>query len=140
MGTMERRGPDSEGIDIQPRSVFGHRRLKIIDLSDASSQPMTDEQLGLSIVFNGAIYNYRELRKELEAEGYVFFSNGDTEVILKSYHRWGRPFVERLNGERPRHPAIPRPSHGCGAGEGRIQFRLLQQPGGRCPHPSRTNC
>jgi len=98
MGTMVRRGPDSEGIDIRPGSVLGHKRLKIIDLSDASSQPMTDERLGLSIVFNGAIYNYRELRTELEGEGYSFFSHGDTEVILKSYHKWGRGFVERLNG------------------------------------------
>lgn len=98
MGSMERRGPDSEGICVQSRSVLGHKRLKIIDLSDASSQPMSDEALGLSIVFNGAIYNYKELRKKLEKSGYAFFSQGDTEVILKSYHKWGRRFVERLNG------------------------------------------
>jgi asparagine synthase (glutamine-hydrolysing) len=98
MAVMQRRGPDSEGLATAGRVVLGHKRLKIIDLSAASSQPMQDTQLGLSIVFNGAIYNYRELRQELEAKGYTFFSHGDTEVLLKSYHAWGKDFVKRLNG------------------------------------------
>src|SRR3546814_10265436 len=59
---------------------------------------MVDSALGLAIVFNGAIYNYRELRAELEAAGYRCFSSGDTEVILKAYHAWGERCVERLNG------------------------------------------
>ncbi len=92
------RGPDSAGLLTLPGRGFAHRRLKIMDLSDASQQPMVDPQLGLGIVFNGAIYNHPELRKELEALGYRFFSHGDTEVLLKAYHAWGPAFVQRLNG------------------------------------------
>ncbi|EWY41398.1 asparagine synthase [Skermanella stibiiresistens SB22] len=92
------RGPDSAGVFAQGRVAFGHRRLKIIDLSDAAQQPMVDPALGLTIVFNGCIYNYPELRAELEGEGYRFFSHGDTEVMLKAYHAWGPRFVERLYG------------------------------------------
>jgi asparagine synthase (glutamine-hydrolysing) len=78
--------------------ALGHRRLKIIDLSAASGQPMIDSVLGLVGVFNGCIYNYRELRSELEARGHRFFSHGDTEVILKSYAEWGIDFVDHLIG------------------------------------------
>jgi len=95
---MIRRGPDGSGAWAANRTALGHRRLKIIDLSDASSQPMVDSDLGLSIVYNGAIYNYKELRTELEGKGYRFFSRGDTEVLLKAYHAWGEKFVDRLNG------------------------------------------
>ena len=95
---MVPRGPDGEGIIRRGPVGLGHRRLRIIDLSDCSQQPMVDSELGLSLVFNGAIYNYRELRVELEALGYRFFSGGDTEVILKSYHAWGGSCVERFNG------------------------------------------
>jgi asparagine synthase (glutamine-hydrolysing) len=95
---MVRRGPDAEGIVSRGRVAFGHRRLKIIDLTEHSQQPMVDSQLGLTIVFNGAIYNYPELRKELEGKGYQFFSYGDTEVILKAYHSWGIECVDRFNG------------------------------------------
>ncbi|NUB27565.1 N-acetylglutaminylglutamine amidotransferase [Azospirillum brasilense] len=92
------RGPDGQGVFAHGRMAFGHRRLSIIDLSEAAQQPMTDPELGLGIVFNGCIYNYPELRAELEAKGYRFFSHGDTEVLLKAYHAWGRRFVERLYG------------------------------------------
>jgi len=92
------RGPDSSGLFLQERVGFAHRRLKIIDLSNRAQQPMVDSKLGLTIVYNGAIYNYPELRRELEAAGYQFFSTGDTEVILKAYHAWGDGFVERLSG------------------------------------------
>jgi asparagine synthase (glutamine-hydrolysing) len=92
------RGPDSAGAFAQGRVAFGHRRLKIIDLSDAAQQPMVDPTLGLTIVFNGCIYNYPELRAELEGQGYKFFSHGDTEVMLKAYHAWGARFVEKLYG------------------------------------------
>lgn len=95
---MVPRGPDGSGIWCQGGIGFGHRRLKIIDLSEASQQPMVDSTLGLSIVFNGAIYNYRELRTELSSKGYQFFSKGDTEVILKAYHAWGEDCVRRFNG------------------------------------------
>jgi asparagine synthase (glutamine-hydrolysing) len=95
---LESRGPDGEGLWEHGRIVFGHRRLKIIDLSDAGRQPMTDEELGLTVVFNGCIYNYRELREELQGHGYKFFSSSDTEVILKAYHRWGADCVTRFFG------------------------------------------
>ncbi|GAB5506587.1 MAG: N-acetylglutaminylglutamine amidotransferase [Rhizobiaceae bacterium] len=92
------RGPDGSGY-IQHGSVaLGHRRLKIIDLSEKSRQPMTDSALGITIAFNGCIYNYPELRSELEAKGYSFFSSGDTEVILKAWHCWGEAAIDRLHG------------------------------------------
>lgn len=95
---MIARGPDGSGLHQTNRVALGHRRLKIIDLSDASRQPMIDSELGLSIVYNGAIYNYKELRSDLEKKGYRFFSSGDTEVLLKAYHAYGLSFVEKLNG------------------------------------------
>jgi asparagine synthase (glutamine-hydrolysing) len=96
--SLRPRGPDAGGLFAQERVAFGHRRLSIIDLAPASAQPMLDPELGLAIVFNGCIYNYRELRRELSAMGYRFFSQGDTEVILKSYAAWGARCVERFNG------------------------------------------
>jgi len=95
---LEPRGPDAEGLFAHNRVCFGHRRLKIIDLSDHASQPMVDSQLGLTLVFNGAIYNYPELSEELQQKGYTFFSHSDTEVILKAYHAWGRDCVLHLQG------------------------------------------
>jgi asparagine synthase (glutamine-hydrolysing) len=92
------RGPDASGIFLQGSRGFGHRRLKIIDLSEHAQQPMVDNHLGLGIVFNGMIYNYRELRAQLIDKGYRFFSHGDTEVLLKAYHAWGEDFVKRLQG------------------------------------------
>jgi asparagine synthase (glutamine-hydrolysing) len=92
------RGPDASGIFQMNHLAVGHRRLKIIDLSEHAQQPLIDNELGLGIVFNGCIYNYRELRSELRALGYRFFSEGDTEVILKSYHAWGTGCVERFHG------------------------------------------
>ncbi|HEY4827897.1 MAG TPA: N-acetylglutaminylglutamine amidotransferase [Solirubrobacteraceae bacterium] len=96
--TMRRRGPDGAGSWAMDGIAFSHRRLKIIDLSAAGDQPMVDEALGLTIVFNGCIYNHHELRRELERDGYRFFSRSDTEVILKAYDRWGGRCVERLLG------------------------------------------
>ena len=95
---MEPRGPDASGLLARGRVALGHRRLEIIDLTESAQQPMVDSALGLNIVYNGAIYNYPELKKELEAKGYRFFSTGDTEVLLKAYHAWGEGFVERLYG------------------------------------------
>ncbi|MGC1777399.1 MAG: N-acetylglutaminylglutamine amidotransferase [Xanthobacteraceae bacterium] len=92
------RGPDAGGTFSQNSVAFGHRRLSIIDLGAASQQPMIDPELGLAIVFNGCIYNYRDLRNELSAKGYRFFSQGDTEVILKAYAEWGPRCVERFHG------------------------------------------
>ena len=97
-GQMVNRGPDAAGLWASGPVALAHRRLKIMDLAEASGQPMVDNQLGLTLVFNGAIYNYPALRGELEILGYQFFSDGDTEVILKAYHAWGEQMLERLNG------------------------------------------
>ena len=98
MRVMVPRGPDGGGMLLRDGTGFGHRRLKIIDLSEASAQPMTDGELGLSIAFNGCIYNYAELKAELEGLGYRFFSTGDTEVILKAYHAWGSACFGHFKG------------------------------------------
>jgi asparagine synthase (glutamine-hydrolysing) len=95
--SMTDRGPDGEGIWNGGWAALGHRRLSIIDLSDAGAQPMHDPELRLHVVFNGCIYNYRELRRELEPE-YRFLSGSDTEVVLKAYDRWGDDFVDHLIG------------------------------------------
>jgi asparagine synthase (glutamine-hydrolysing) len=95
---MSSRGPDDEGIHQGDRYLLGHRRLKIIDLSDRARQPMIDHDLELELVFNGAIYNYQELRRELEQRGYRFFSDSDSEVIIKAYHYWKEDCVRRFNG------------------------------------------
>ncbi|XHC00644.1 N-acetylglutaminylglutamine amidotransferase [Nitratireductor sp. ac15] len=98
MDCLAPRGPDGAGAVIHGSAAFGHRRLKIIDLSEKARQPMEDAELGLTIAFNGCIYNYPELRAELESRGYRFFSTGDTEVILKAWHAWGEDCVNRFHG------------------------------------------
>jgi asparagine synthase (glutamine-hydrolysing) len=98
MRSQARRGPDSCGQLMRGRVGLGHQRLKIIDLSHRSAQPMVDPELGLDLVFNGCIYNYRTLREELQGLGYRFFSGGDTEVILKAWHAWGADCVQRFKG------------------------------------------
>ncbi len=95
---MAPRGPDGSGQIAHGPTGLAHRRLKIIDLSEQAQQPMTDASLGLSIAFNGCIYNYRELRDELKTLGHNFFSHSDTEVILKAYAQWGPHCVKRFNG------------------------------------------
>jgi asparagine synthase (glutamine-hydrolysing) len=95
---MAPRGPDAAGVWSQGRVALGHRRLKIIDLSEAGAQPMVDSDLGLAVCWNGCIYNYKQLRRELSEQGYRFFSHSDTEVLLKAYHHWGDRFVDRLYG------------------------------------------
>jgi asparagine synthase (glutamine-hydrolysing) len=92
------RGPDFEGRWQAGPLALGHRRLAIIDLSERANQPLVDERLGLILVFNGAIYNYRELRADLIKEGYQFFTEGDSEVIIKAYHKWGERCPEFLHG------------------------------------------
>ena len=98
MAKLEKRGPDHAGSFSDGNLAFGHRRLAIIDLSYKSSQPMVDTESGLALVFNGTIYNHPELRKELQARGHHFFSNGDTEVILKAYAEWGADAPKHLLG------------------------------------------
>ncbi|MGW6686245.1 N-acetylglutaminylglutamine amidotransferase [Streptomyces sp. NPDC054961] len=95
---LEPRGPDGRGAWSQGAVALGHRRLKIIDLSERGAQPMTDAQLGLTAVFNGCIYNHRELRGRLEGLGHRFFSGSDTEVVVKAYAQWGWECVEFLIG------------------------------------------
>ena len=95
---QEARGPDGSGIWARGPVALGHRRLSIIDLSVAGSQPMVDSPLGLSVVFNGCIYNYQQLRSELEGAGFHFFSTSDTEVIGKAYAHWGLSCVEHFLG------------------------------------------
>lgn len=95
---LNNRGPDAQGMFSRNNMAFTHRRLKIIDLSDRGEQPMHDPHLGLTLVFNGCIYNYRDLRRQLQDKGYQFFSSSDSEVILKAYHAWGDQCVEHFNG------------------------------------------
>lgn len=95
---MRRRGPDGSGLHSAGPIALGHRRLKVIDLSERGAQPMVDPALGLACVFNGCVYNYRELRAELESAGYRFVSTSDTEVVLAAFHRWGASCVERFHG------------------------------------------
>ena len=96
--SLAHRGPDGDGVEVYGPAALGHRRLAIIDLSAAAAQPMADATGSLSIVFNGEIYNYRELRTELVALGARFRTESDTEVILAAYERWGLDALSRLNG------------------------------------------
>lgn len=96
---LERRGPDGEGFEAWPGVGLGHRRLAIFDLSNAGRQPMLSPDEKLGVVFNGAIYNWRALRSELEARGYSFKSQTDTEVLIHGYSEWGiDALVNRLRG------------------------------------------
>jgi len=97
-GSMASRGPDGDGVVAHGPLALGHRRLSIIDLSTHGAQPMVDSDLGLTLVFNGCIYNYQQLRDELQAAGYRFFSTADSEVIIKAFHRWGPRCVDRFKG------------------------------------------
>jgi len=98
MDMQAARGPDGSGFADFGWAAFGHRRLKIVDLSDRAAQPMSDEGSDHCIVFNGCIYNHNELREELRKKGHQFFSASDTEVILRAHQEWGANCVERLNG------------------------------------------
>src|SRR4051812_17950844 len=109
-GAVAHRGPDGSGElylrgEAGPATGLGHRRLAIIDLSDSGRQPMTLEcevgrgsQAGLTLIYNGEIYNYRELRAELIAAGHVFETATDSEVLLHLYQRDGLAMLARLNG------------------------------------------
>ena len=95
---LARRGPDAGGRYLSGPVALGHRRLAVIDLSERSAQPMVDSALDLVLVFNGTIYNYPQLREQLQAKGYRFFSGGDSEVILKAYAEWGDDCPKYLQG------------------------------------------
>jgi len=100
--TMHNRGPDDSGYELYFDSLgvtaLGHTRLSVIDLSDAGHQPMLSKDKTVSIVFNGEIYNYRELREELRSLGHSFFSDSDTEVLLSAWRHWGINCINRLVG------------------------------------------
>src|SRR5436305_13425975 len=89
MAALAHRGPDGEGMELFDVAVLGHRRLSIFDLSDAGRQPMLLPDRSVAVVFNGAIYNFHELRSELRAAGYEFRSGTDTEILLHGYREWG---------------------------------------------------
>jgi asparagine synthase (glutamine-hydrolysing) len=92
------RGPDGSGTHVDGPVGLGNRRLAILDLSDAGAQPMLNDAGDIALTYNGEVYNFRELRVELEAFGRRFRSHSDTEVVLRAYEEWGPGFVERLNG------------------------------------------
>jgi len=98
--TMTHRGPDDAGLWQSPNGQLGlaHRRLSIIDLSPAGHQPMADQTNRINIVFNGEIYNFQDLRLELESRGHIFRSHSDTEVLLEAYRQWGTNCLQHLNG------------------------------------------
>lgn len=98
MRVIKHRGPDDEGVFLQDNVGFGHVRLSILDLSMAGHQPMQDESGRYTIVLNGEIYNYIELREQLEKVGLKFVSNSDTEVLLKGYLYYGQEVLDKLNG------------------------------------------
>lgn len=98
MDTIVHRGPDDSGLHLDGSLGLGFRRLAILDLSPAGHQPMSDPEQSVWVVFNGEIYNFHELRKELESKGYSFRSNCDTEVIVHGYKEWGDAVLERFNG------------------------------------------
>lgn len=106
MDSLAHRGPDGSGERADGggdapggrRCWFGHRRLKILDLSPRAAQPMASADGQVMLTYNGEVYNFRALRRELEQAGARFASTGDTEVVLRAYERWGEAFVERLDG------------------------------------------
>jgi asparagine synthase (glutamine-hydrolysing) len=98
MDTIVHRGPDDSGLHIDGSLGLGFRRLSIIDLSPAGHQPMSDQAETVWVVFNGEIYNYQELRRQLESHGHVFRSHCDTEVIVHGYKQWGDAVLDRFHG------------------------------------------
>jgi asparagine synthase (glutamine-hydrolysing) len=96
---IKSRGPDYSGFVVKDHIILGHSRLSIIDLSSASNQPFEDDEAELSMVYNGCIYNYIELRAELIKIGHSFKTTGDTEVVLKSYKEWGPESLSRFEGD-----------------------------------------
>jgi len=96
-GTMTHRGPDGEGLWLENEVALGHRRLSIIDLA-CGAQPMLDADGRAAVTFNGEIYNFREIRRELEGKGFVFKTNSDTEILLNGYLAWGEGCLDRFEG------------------------------------------
>ena len=95
---LEHRGPDRGGIFTDKDTSLGQRRLRIVDLSDAGNMPIPNEDGSILIIYNGEVYNFKELRTELELAGHKFRSDTDTETIIHGYEQWGKEVVKKLNG------------------------------------------
>ena len=97
--SLSHRGPHQKSsIRLRKNLIFYHTRLKIIDLSNNSNQPMSSENSRFTIIYNGELYNFKEIKNELEKKGYFFNSNGDTEVFLKGFIEYGINFFKKING------------------------------------------
>ena len=97
MGAITHRGPDEDGLLVAPSATLGMRRLSIIDLP-GGHQPVFNESRNVALVFNGEIYNFRQLRKTLEDRGHKFLTASDTEVIVHAYEEWGEQCLRELRG------------------------------------------
>src|SRR4051812_21685709 len=111
LDSIRHRGPDASGHIFQKGTWLGSRRLKILDLRDEANQPMVDEATGVTVVYNGELYNFLELRNDLERKGNRFDTSGDTEVLLRGYLEWGDALFPRCNGMWAL--AIRDPRRGC---------------------------
>jgi asparagine synthase (glutamine-hydrolysing) len=96
--TLSKRGPDCQNTFFYQNLALGHARLSIIDTSEAANQPFSDESQRFTIVFNGEIFNFNELKSELIKEGFTFKTNSDTEVLLYLFIKYGKDCLEMLNG------------------------------------------
>ena len=96
---IKSRGPDYSGYILKDRIFLGHSRLSIIDLSAASNQPFEDSESNLCMVYNGCIYNYLDIKKQLIKKGYLFKTSGDTEVVIKSFIEWGHDCLKKFEGD-----------------------------------------
>lgn len=96
--TLFHRGPDEGGLFASGPVALGHRRLTVLDLSKEAGQPMISTDNAIILVYNGEIYNYKELRQDLRAEGYTFRTSSDTEVVMNALHRWGSQAIKKFNG------------------------------------------
>ena len=98
MDAIRHRGPDAGGKYVDDDIALGHRRLSIIDVSEQGNQPLYSEDGNLVLCFNGEIYNFMEIRRELEEKGYHFATNTDSEVLIYGYRQWGTELLNRLRG------------------------------------------
>jgi asparagine synthase (glutamine-hydrolysing) len=95
---LKHRGPDNQKFIIEPNFAMAHARLSIIDLSEASNQPFTTHDGRFTIVYNGEIFNYNELKKELQQLGHTFYTEGDVEVLINLYKQFGKDGLHKING------------------------------------------